>query len=102
MTDEEFHDQIVGPELLRLAKLCEDRGLAFVAAAQWDQNGEFSTTKTLPAAHKLIFRYLELLTRCGTEGGNVNIDKFMMAVARDQQGKDHSSMILRMMEGPPA
>lgn len=32
---EQFYDARVAPELLRLAKLCQDNGLSFVAGVEW-------------------------------------------------------------------
>ena len=33
---EQFYDEKIAPDLLRLGKLCQDNGLSFVAGVEWD------------------------------------------------------------------
>lgn len=43
---EKFYDETVAPELLRLAKLCQESGLSFVAGVEWEPD-EVGRTATM-------------------------------------------------------
>lgn len=45
---EKFYDTEIAPELLRLAKLCQDKGLSFVAGVEWAP-GDLGRTAALTA-----------------------------------------------------
>lgn len=44
---EKFYDDNIAPDLLRLAKLCQDNGLSFVAGVDWggEQVGRTATLR---------------------------------------------------------
>lgn len=99
MTDEEFYDVEVAPLLLALAKKHHDRGLGFLALAQWDKTGKVGRTVTLPEQAPASLRYGLALASASTEEG-VNIDGFMFAVMKEAREKGHSSMILKQLGVP--
>lgn len=99
MTDEEFYDAEVAPVLMGLAKKHQDRGLGFLALAQWDKAGKVSRTVTLPEGAPAYLRYGLTLASASTEAG-VNIDGFMIAVMKEAREKGHSSMILKQLGVP--
>lgn len=99
MTDEEFYDTEVAPVLMGLAKKHQDRGLGFLALAQWDKDGKVARTVTLPEKAPASLRWGLSLASASTEAG-VNIDGFMLAVMKEARETGHSSMILMQLGVP--
>lgn len=99
MTDEEFYDVEVAPVLLDLARRCQDRGLGFLALAQWSDT-QFSRTVTLPKGGLAILRYTNALASAASPQG-INIDGFMLALMTVAREKGHSSAILAQLGIPP-
>lgn len=98
MTDEEFYDTVVAPKLLELGKACQDRGLGFLAIAEFvKENRMFGRPVTLPAGSGLYARMVDLAMQCG-EQGSFNLDKFLIAVLRDQKDMNHNSLMLHMLQ----
>jgi len=44
---EKFYDEKIAPELARLARMCQDNGLAFLAGVEWDP-GHHGRTVSFP------------------------------------------------------
>lgn len=99
MTDEEFYDAEIAPTLADLCKRCQDRGLAFLAVVQYDADGNIGQTVCLPKGAPPVIRYANTLATCGVRGG-VNIDGFMLAVAKEARQTGHSSVVLKQMGVP--
>lgn len=99
MTDEEFYDTEVAPVLMDLARKHQERGLGFLALAQWDKSGKVSRTATLPVGAPASLRWGLSLASASTDAG-VNIDGFMIAVMKEARETGHSSMILKQLGVP--
>jgi len=95
MTDnEEFIDAEIAPELMRLAKLCEARGLPFVSCVQFGPADTLETC-TLPA-HPGI---KALMAYWGVKAHG-NVDSFIIAASRHAEKYGHGSLILHMLKVP--
>lgn len=99
-----WYDEYVAPELLRLGKECEDRGIPFLALVGYDTPdglGSVGRTFSLPLPRPPFFDVIHAAAQCVEgERGGFNIDKFMfhmMKVAREQ---GHTSMILKQLGVP--
>ncbi len=96
MTKEETYDAEIAPDLMRLAKRCQELGFCMAASVEWEP-GETGRTEAhppwgvdgLPSAKQRLVHYA---ARC-----NGNIDSFLMAVMRDADKRGHSSMYLKML-----
>lgn len=95
-TNEQFYDEEIAPELLRLCALCKERGMAFVASVEFDPlnmgrgRTEFQpvdTAETLSAAQRLVH---------WAARANGNIDSLMIAVDRHAREHGHSSIYLSL------
>lgn len=96
--NEQFYDDHIAPELLRLGKLCEDRGMAFLAHVEFEE-GEFGTTVAIPANRSWAF----VLAHYAVQAKG-NFDALAFAVARHvrENNTGHGSMILSQMGVPTA
>lgn len=94
-TKEEFYDSEIAPVLAELAKKCQDRGMAIIAAV--DIGGaDHGRTAAIPENSHPVFGWLNALAQCAEEKG-VNIDKFMFGIMRDAVERGHSSTVLRSL-----
>jgi len=93
MTDEDFYVANIKSELDRLGKLCQERGLPFLAHVQFQGTEEpideypqgaydGETTRFLPDTTSLSLRWAWYAIQC-----KGNIDSFFFAVMRD--AKEH-------------
>lgn len=95
MVDQEkFYDEEVAPELARLAKLCEDRGMGFVATVQYNDDGA-GTTATLQEGTELSVRLAYVAARC-----NRNVDVLIGWIVRYALKHGHSSVYLTQLGVP--
>lgn len=92
---ERFYDEVIAPQLLRIAKQCEENGLSLVALCEWEP-GENGTTATLQENASVAV----LLTHASTRAQG-NIDALVMACIRYAQEHGHSSAVLSSF-GVPA
>lgn len=97
MSNEEFYDKKIAPELARLSKLCEARNMAFVASVEYDPENqgrgrtEFQPADTgdqLSAAQRIV----HWAARC-----NGNIDSLIIACIRHGEKHGHGSAYLTML-----
>ena len=91
---EAFYDAAIAPELVRLAKLCEENGLSFVAVAEWAP-GDVGRTVTLSADRGVRMSVLELAARTGD-----NVDALVMGLMKHARTHGHSSAILSQLGVP--
>jgi hypothetical protein len=99
MTPEEreaFYDAEVAPELLRLAGLCEDRGISLVALAEWEP-GE--TGRTVTIAKDASFQPRLVDTAIRSHG---NVDTLVLALMRYATEHGHSSACMHLLGVPRA
>jgi hypothetical protein len=94
MTDEEFIDTHIAPDLLRLANLCKERGLPLVSCVQYGP-GDTLETCTLPD-HPGI---KSLMAYWGVKAHG-NIDSFMIVAQRHAVKHGHQSAILNILKVP--
>ena len=91
---EQFYDDVIGPELARIGKLCEDNGFSFVAAAEWSP-GEYGSTRAIGARCSFGIRLVDTAIKA-----NGNVDSLIMAIERHAREKGHSSMYLNQLGVP--
>jgi hypothetical protein len=91
---EQFYDEKVAPELLRLAELCKANGLSFVAEVEWTP-GESGTTAALQADASFAIRLVHTATKA-----RGNVDALMMALMRYGREHGHNSAALSILNVP--
>lgn len=97
MTTEEkeaFYDQVIAPELGRLGKLCEERGISFLAMAEWAP-GESGLSLTAQAERGLVMMWTIWAATC-----RGNADALIGAIARRAGMTGHSSIMLKQLGVP--
>ena len=82
MNNEEWYDAEIAPELMKLAKACEDRGVAFVASVEYEP-GERGATYVLPKDAGLE---MVMLHHCAKMGAN--LDGYVLGLRR--YAKEHN------------
>jgi len=92
--DEKFVDEQIAPELMRLAKLCEERGLPFVSCVQYGPEDTLETC-ALPKNSGIK----SLMAYWGVKAHG-NVDSFIIAAQRHAEKHGHGSMILSMLKVP--
>ncbi len=93
---QDFYDDEIAPELLRLCQKCEAKGIPFIALVQ-EANGSVCRTVFVPETSNPAMRlaYLAGITRG-------NFDVFAEYVKRDARKNGHNSTAIRiLLEGPP-
>lgn len=94
--NERFYDEQIAPELARLGKLCEARGLPFLAHVEFDQ-GHYGTTAAAPATRSWGFT---LALYAATAKGNFDALAFAVAKHVRENNTGHGSLILKQMGVP--
>jgi hypothetical protein len=89
---EDFYDREIAPVLLELAKKCEDRGLSFIAMAEWEP-GETGRTMSVREGASINLRMA--LWAMQAQG---NADSLILAMKRHGQDHGHNSMCLAMLD----
>lgn len=95
MNSEEWYDAEIAPALLALARQCEERGMSFVAAVEY-QPGERAGTYLLTESAGLEMRMLHLCARTAP-----NVDSYVIGLQRycAEHGIDTGgSIVLRRAE----
>jgi len=95
-TNEEFYDAHVAPELARLANLCVEREMSFVAAVEYNP-GDIAETRKFTASQTWAMEMVALaISAMG------NLDLLVFAIARlTETRKDldvDTSMVLRVLK----
>lgn len=76
MTNDEFYDKEIAPELARLARLCEKKDMSFIAVVEIDE-GDFGRTSLFTEDAHLTMLLLKVLTKA-----DGNMDAFLSGVLR--------------------
>lgn len=85
---EDFYDQHIAPELLRLVKLAEENGISLIAMAEWEP-GETGRTAALQSSAGFAIRMAEAAMR-----SLGNVDSFMLAMTRYAREHGHNSIYM--------
>lgn len=97
MTNEEFYDKEIAPELLRLAALCQQKGMGFVASVEYDPiNGGRGTTYFIPPDEKDKLSCAQRIVHWASQC-NGNIDSLFLACDKHGQKHGHSSVYLQLL-----
>lgn len=91
---ETFYDTEVAPYLLRLAGLCEDRGLSFLVLVEWDP-GEIGRTVTIAKDASFQPRLVDAAIR-----SHGNVDTLILALTRYATEHGHSSAYMHLLGVP--
>jgi hypothetical protein len=78
---EKFYDEVIAPELGRLGRLCEERGLSFLAMAEWAPD-QFALSLGAQAERGLVMQWVMW---AATSRGNA--DALIGAIARPSEGR---------------
>lgn len=92
MTDEEFYDKEIAPELMRLSKLCVERGMPFVADVGFE--GGKGSTRFVPEGCTDV----TILFTWWASRARGNADTLIWAIQRHAREHGHNSACLRLME----
>lgn len=96
VTNEEFYDQEIAPELLRLAKLCEARGMAFVCDVGFmDAEGNKGSTRFCPEG-----AHIRQLFTWWASCADGNADTLIWAMQGHAKKHGHSSASLYLLGTP--
>lgn len=77
---EAWYDAEAAPKLLEIGNACRARGL--------------------PGGEPYYYRVIRAAAACWENGGAFNLDRLCTALAREAQGKPHSSVVLKLMGVP--
>lgn len=95
MSNEEWFDAEIAPELMRLGKLCEARGMSFLCQVEYAP-GETSETKAIVAGHGIK----TVIARMGMECHG-NVDSLIWGIKLYAKKFGHQSAELYQMGIPP-
>jgi len=91
---EAFDDSEIAPILADIAQRCENHGMGFFAAVEYNP-GEFGRTITLQADSDLMLRLCNLLAKSRT-----NIDALFLAIEKYARARGHNSVYLTRLGIP--
>jgi hypothetical protein len=91
---EAFYDAEIGPKLLELAKLCEARGMSFVANVEYG-DGETASTVSLAKSAGIKVLLSAWATRC-----HGNVDSLWNAIVKHAREYGHNSVYLHLAKVP--
>ena len=94
MTNEEWYDAEIAPELMRLGKLCEARGMSFLCQVEYAP-GETSETKAVVAGYGIKTAIAWMGMEC-----HGNVDSLWWAIKRYAAKYGHSSAELHLAGVP--
>lgn len=94
---EKIYDDLISPLMQQILELCAEHKIPMFASFQFSEMG-FCTSAQEHDGNP-VMRYHRALAQCA-QGNQVNIDKFMYWVAKECDGKRHSSMVLMRMGVP--
>ena len=96
ITNEEFYDREIAPELLRLCKMCQDRGMGFAASVEYDpRNWGIGVTEFQPPDEFDKMSPAQRLAHWAIRSKG-NIDKLFLACDRHGQKHGHTSVYLKL------
>lgn len=94
-TKEEVYDTEIAPRLLEIGEMCQERGLGFSAAVEYEPFG-LGRTLALPPDSSVAIRMVDAAAQA-----HGNIDSFLRAMIRYAQQHGHESSYLTIL-GVPA
>lgn len=94
MTNEEFYDAHIAPELDRLANACKERGMSFVAHVEFAV-GDSGSTVLLTEHHGFGSWMVAHAAR-----SNNNVDSLIFAIIKKARETGHSSLCLARLGVP--
>ena len=93
---ERLYDEQIAPELLRLAKLCQENGLSIIAQVEWapDQTARTAALAADSSFHMKLMHY--------TSQVRGNVDQLFFTLARDcrENRRPHSSIVMSQLGVP--
>lgn len=96
MDKEQFYDEEIAPELAKLAIKCNENGLSFHAAVEWDPSGGvYGVTGFMQSNTS----YAMNLIRVAAEAKG-NIDSLLIAIMKDARVRGHRSLCLKQLGVP--
>jgi len=87
-----IYDEQIAPLVAQLIEVCQSEGIPFFASFQYSEDG--FCTSAQRTGHCVFDSYMAL-SQCAERGG-VNLDKYMIWVAKDARKKGHSSLYLKI------
>lgn len=94
--NEKFYDEQIAPELMRLANLCQDRKMSFIACVEYDPDTQgIGRTEVCQPDECGKLSAAQRMTHWAARAMG-NLDSFMIACDRHGKEHGHSSMYLRM------
>lgn len=94
-TKEEIYDTEIAPRLLEIGELCQERGLGFSAAVEYEPFG-LGRTLALPGKSSIAIRMVDAAVQA-----HGNLDSFLRAVIKHAHQHGHESVYLTIL-GVPA
>jgi hypothetical protein len=91
VTNEEFYDAEIAQALADLAKICQKRGMAFLAAVEYEPN-KVGSTSLIPATAGIEINLTSMAMQA-----NGNVDALYFALKRHADMFGHSSVVLHML-----
>lgn len=91
---EQFYDDVIAPKLAEIAKLCQEKEIAFICQVEWEP-GECGRTVTLPKGASWQIRLAETAMRA-----NGNVDNMFLACSKYAAVHGHSSIVMQNMGIP--
>ena len=93
--NETFYDEHIAPELLRLAKLCKDRGMAFAASVEYDPpNAGIGFTESCPPGGCGVDVSSSQMLSHWSGRSKGNVDVLISAIDKNARKHGHSSVYL--------
>jgi len=93
-TKEEFYDQVIAPKLLAIGKECQDNGLGFSAAVEYEPHS-LGRTSCWPKDASFAIRLVDIAIQV-----HGNVDQLIWALMRHGRENGHSSVCLRILGVP--
>jgi hypothetical protein len=93
---ERFYDREISKDLMRLAKLCEAKGISFIAQVEY-RPGDTAEVVTMPknAGPKSRLPFYAVKA-------HGNVDTLIMALMRDGEKNEHQSACLKILGVEPS
>lgn len=96
---EKVYDEEIAPLMTQIINICNKHELPMIAEFEYSP-GRFCKTALLYAGkYHPLMKHLDVLSQCGQDSG-VNIDKYMLWVARGARVEGHTSIVLGQMGIP--
>ena len=91
---EKIYDEQIFPLMEEIIAICKENKIPMFAEFEYAP-GDFCRSVLYDPDDHALFAHLEAIAQCVAEGG-INIDKYMMWVAKGARIKGHSSLFLTL------